>query len=151
MRGITIKCNQKRACAHTRRRKKKKKKSHETSNISSIKTQQRMHTAATLVGGREINRQLSGDAPQHVTRQAARKQLAGRGHWVQTQREERKGRKREEAEARMRLFSKENKLNKPAFLLALWLWGWVFVCAIEALCCCFCEAATTVQADSNHF
>lgn len=78
-----------------------------------------MHTAATLVGGREINRQLSGDAPQHVTRQAARKQLTGRGHWVQTQREERKGRKREEAEARTRLFSKENKLNKPAFLLAL--------------------------------
>lgn len=100
-------------------KKKEKKKSHETSNISSIKTQQSMHTAATLVGGREINRQLSGDAPQHVTRQAARKQLAGRGHWVQTQREERKGRKREEAEARMRLFSKENKLNKTAFLLAL--------------------------------
>lgn len=136
---------------HQKKKEKEKKKSHETSNISSIKTQQRMHTAATLVGGREINRQLSGDAPQHVTRQAARKQLAGRGHWVQTQREERKGRKREEAEARTRLFSKENTLNKPAFLLALWLWGLVFVCAIEALCCCFCKAATTVQADSNHF
>lgn len=52
-----------------------------------------MHTAATLVGGREINRQLSGDAPQHVTRQAARKQLAGRGHWVQTE----GGEKREKA------------------------------------------------------
>lgn len=66
----------------------KHQKSHESANISSIKTGQSLHTAAPLAGGTEINRQLSGDALQYVTRQAARKQLAGRGRRVQTPSEE---------------------------------------------------------------
>ena len=56
----------------------------ESSNISSIKTQWSLHAAAPLAGGREINRQLSGDAMHYVTRPAVRKQLTGRGRRVQT-------------------------------------------------------------------
>lgn len=56
----------------------KHQKSHENSNISSIRLQQSLHTAAPLAGGTEINRTLSGEALQYVTRPAARQQLGGR-------------------------------------------------------------------------
>lgn len=70
-----------------------------------------------LAGGREINRQLSGDALHHPTRPAARKQLTGRGQRVQTWSKERKererGRERENARMRTRLASKTDQLCKP--------------------------------------
>lgn len=48
-------------------------------------------TAPPAGGKRDKHGNISGDALQYVTRPAARKQLAGRGQWVQTQSEEGEG------------------------------------------------------------
>lgn len=81
-------------------------KSHE--NISTIKAQQSQRTAVPQAGETEINRLLSREAVQHVTRPTAWKQLGGRdGGFRQKQ-----GSKRDKAGTKTRLASKTNTRYK---------------------------------------
>lgn len=108
----------------------KHEKSPENSNISSIKTQQSIHTAASLAGGTQINRQLSGDALQHVTTPAARKQLGGR---------DRHGVRGEKGESERTQGQRRGWLPKQMCYINLFLAGSIVYINMLYECVCRCS------------